>query len=223
MATKKPIGIDPIAADPAFAAAALTLRVLTDGLARIEGEANALRIEDYLRRQPKDPRAADLHARLKHRVAAKPAAEQPKSGSDAPPAVIAALALLQVGPAALRRPDTAKQIAGLEDNANVLREGIMAQQQVVDELRSELSGSLAGRLREQHRALVLAAFRAAQSFAASVDDLRRFRSDVITAGYTFRSDILPEPLLRSALILGSETDDSEISRTRRLLEEWKIL
>jgi hypothetical protein len=211
-----------IDANQRFAAASSILRVLEEGLWQNERERDALAIEDHLSRRPNDPRAEVMRERLrKHRGAQKP--EAPAAEPDMPRPVVAALELLRAG-ARPTRVDRKALIAQLEDDADVLREAIIAQTAVVDAIRSELSGELAVRLKSEYKALVVAQYRAAQALAAATDAEREFRRAVIEAGFIWRTDLLSAPLLRSALILGSERDfDSDVSRMRRALEQQKVL
>jgi hypothetical protein len=221
----KKLTVDRLDTDPLYATEAATLRVLTDGLTRIERESDVLRLEEHLQRSPDGPRSGILRDRLKkQRGAPKKPAEAATLTAGSPAEVTAALALVHTGAQVERRVDRPKQIQRLEDDAAVVRAGIMQQQQIVDEIRGTASAALAGKLREEHRGVVLQQFRTLQAAAAAHDELRQFRSSFLSAGFEFRSDLLPEPMVRAAMILGSEADhDSEISRTRRLLEGLKIL
>ena len=211
-----------IDADPRFAAASAILRTLEDGMRQIDREADALRVEDHLARQPGDARAPMMRERLKQLRSdtGRPAA--PASSSDMPASVSAALELLH-GTRAPRR-DRRAALRQLEEDRAVIHEGIIAQTVVVDSLRDELSTALARRLTDQHRELVLAQYRAAQSLSAATAAEMALRREVTAAGFIWKPELLPAPVLRSALLVGTESDfDSEISRTRRQLEELKIL
>jgi hypothetical protein len=222
-------------ADPAYAEAAAVLRVLQDGLSAIERDRDSAVVEDHLRRSPSDSHAGALRARLKaNRSASPPPAQVAGNSSKSPAAVAEALELLKAGAdrravlagisARPARPDHRQVIADLEENAAVIRAGIAAQQRVIDSIRGSASAALADRLRAGHRDLVLKQFRAAQHFAAATDALRQLRSEILAAGFEFRSDVLPEPTSRAALILGSESDwNSEVNGLRRLLEELGII
>jgi hypothetical protein len=214
--------IAPIEQNDVVAPQMAVLRTLTEAEQSAEHEIDSVRVEDFLLKRPKDPRAPELRARVKRNRARATTNVDPPSASDAPAAVIAALQLLRgTRPARLSAQARIEQI---DNDLAVLREGRMAQQAVVDAIKAELSHQLAKRLQADHRALVLAQFRALQALAATTDAERLFRATVTNAGYLWREDLLPAPVLRSALIAGSEAEhDSEVSRTRRLLEEWKIV
>ena len=120
--------------------------------------------------------------------------------------------------------DLDAQIAKLEKDIGIITAAIVVQRAKVDLLRHELSGELARRLQPDHRALVLAMFRAAQSYAAAVEAENNFRSSVLGSGHNWRPDLLPCPSIHSATVLGFESrHDSELSRTRRILEQWGYL
>ena len=86
------------------------------------------------------------------------------------PEVAAALELLQSVPRAPRRVDQRHQISQLEDDANVLRAGIAAQEQFLQELRSAASHILGVRSEPRQRAIVLRRHRHLQAAAADDDD-----------------------------------------------------
>jgi hypothetical protein len=216
--------IAPIHEDTRFAELAAVLRFLEDGMSQIEREADALRIEDYLTLRPKDPRAPYLNDRLKKYHSSAPAKKVAEPANDAMPDTVAvALELLNKGSRPVHRNRKAI-IQQLEGDRDLIGKAILDQRAVIDALRDELSSALAIRLVKKHRELVLGQFRAAQALAAATDLQDEFRSLFISAGYTWRDDLLPAPQLRAALVLGSEaTFESDISRTRRALEELKII
>ena len=215
--------VTPIAENKRYADAVTILRMLETGQQQIREAADALRIDDYLLRRPQDPRAAELKARLKKHQAATPQ-KAPESTSDLPPAVVTALQLLTDG----KRPairNRRSEIARLEADEALVEEAIRAQRPIVDSIRGELIVAQAGKDRAAHDTLVLAQYRAAQALASATDALAHFRSSRLVAGYApWPFDLLPEPLMRAAVTLGSEDQwDSEICRVRRALEELKIL
>ena len=206
-----------------FTEATGKLRYLEAGLAQIQNQIDTLQIERYLAVKPNDRKARE---QLSKRKASMPQNEVPASAKkDEPAAVTAALDLLR-GPKTAIRLDRDATIRQLEDDASIVGAAISAQREIVDDIREALSVDTMRRLSDAHRKLVLQQFRCAQQLAAATDALLSLRSDVASAGYSWRPDLLPEPPMRSALILGSESglaQDTEICRTRRLLEEWKIL
>jgi hypothetical protein len=220
---KKQPQLTPIADDQRYAAASTILRTLQDDERAIEHELDSLRIEGYLASRPNDSRAPMLRERLKKNRAASPPKKVEPPKSDLPAAVVVALELLQEG----RRPthaSRAAQIDQLEADRVIVHQAVIEQSAVVEALRDELSHQLAKRLQADHRALVLAQYRALQALAVATDAERLFRAAVTNAGYQWREDLLPAPTLRTALIVGSESEhDSEVSRTRRLLEELRII
>jgi hypothetical protein len=219
-------GIKSIHEDVAFTEATGKLRYLETGLAQIQNQIDELQIERYLAFKPNDRKARELGQQLSKRKLSMPQnAVAASAKSNEPAAVTAALELLR-RPESPVRLDRDATIRRLEDDANLVSAAIGAQTQIVDEIRDALSVETVRRLSDTHRKLVLQQFRCAQQLAAATDALLSLRSDVASAGYTWRPDLLPEPPMRSALILGSESglaQDTEICRTRRLLEEWKIL
>ena len=206
-----------------YATAMSVLSLLEQGLRRVDLEKDWLEAERWLARQPKDKRALERRDQLAKLRAPAPKVADLAPG-DLPPAVREALELLKTGTRPVRQ-DRQAVIVALEADAQVVREAIGVWTVVVDCIRSELVAAQAKKDRKQHDELVLAAFRADQAASAAQDALAEFRRSRIDAGYTpWRSDLLPAPVSREALIRGSETDfDSEISRRRRLLEQWKIL
>jgi hypothetical protein len=226
---RKTTPLEPIETDQRFAAAAAILHTLEEGLRQIDREADALRVEDYLEnisnKGIRDPRAPILQKRVKEHRAASGREKAAEAAPSANPvsAVDVALDLVRAGRRTTRR-DRTGAVAQLENDRVVVREGIFAQQAVVDDLRGKISFEVAQRLKESHRELILAQYRAAQALAAATDAEREFRRQVSSAGYSWRADITPALTLRAALILGSEAAwDSEISRARRVLEELKVL
>ena len=221
---KKVQPLERIDANPRFAAAASVMRAIESGLGRLDADADAVRVSEDLRLNPSDPRAEVLDERLKrHRNAAPKAAEPAQSSSEMPAPVRQALELLQGGERP-RRVNRQAELTQLADDRDVLREGIIAAQSIVDAIRDELSAEVARRLVAEHRALVLSKFRAAQTLAAATDAERELFRSITEAGYVFRPDLMPSPGLRAALVLGSEADhDSDVSRARRALEEAGIL
>jgi hypothetical protein len=219
---KKSTPIEPIDTNPRFAAASAILRALLEGERQVERERDALIIEGHLASRPQDPRRADMTARLKKLRAAAPRDIPANDPALAPP-VAAALELVR-GAKAPRRVDRGTLIAQIEDDRYVIRLGIITQHAVVDAIHAELSGEVNMRLRETQRALVLQRFRAEQALAAAWGEELALKRNVVQAGYAWRPDLLPSPSARAGLILGSESDfDSEISRTRRMLEELNVL
>jgi hypothetical protein len=225
-ARKQIPNLEHIESNERFATAAAILRALQAGLAGIERERDALRIEDYLgqSRLREDPRADVLRARLKQLRGPAPSAPQSSpAAANVPPAVHAALELLRAGTRPPRR-DLQRALEQLVEDADIVHAAILAQQAIVDSLKDELSADVSRQCKSAHRELLLAQYRAAQLLAVATDAERELRRSVTGAGYTFRDDLLPAPMLRSALILGSENEfDSEIARVRRQLEEWKVL
>lgn len=217
-------GLERIETHERSANASAVLRTLEHGMERIERDIDALRIEEHLARQPKDPRAPTLRARLaEHRANAPPKAQPAPAPGSVPPIVSSALELLG-GARPPRRVDRRKLIAQLEEDRELVREAIYAQQPIVDAIRDELSVDAARRFLKQHQGLVVAQYRAAQAFAAATDALGDFALAFTASGYCWRADLLPAPNMRAALLLGSERDfDSEVRRTGRQLEEANAL
>ncbi|MFZ1905221.1 MAG: hypothetical protein WAU56_07500 [Steroidobacteraceae bacterium] len=217
--------VERIDSSPRFATAAAILHTLEEGLRAIERESDALRLEDYLGRSrlKADPRSGELRQRLKTLRESARTTQAPPVDTELPPPVKAALELLRAGVRPARR-DLAALLEQLEDDKAVVREAICAQHAIVEAIRGDLSADVARDVRTAHRELVLTQYRAAQQFAAAIDAERELRRSITGAGYTWRDDLLPAPTMRAALILGSEAEfDSEISRVRRMLEEWKVL
>jgi hypothetical protein len=242
LAFKNTRPIESIEGDERFKAASSILRTLEHGLTAIEAEADALRIEEHLKRQPANARAgdkrrnsrnADLQARLdKHhaKVPAK-AAEEPTPGG-LPATISAALEIIRGG-LALRGPaikpatrvDLKTLIEQFQNDQDAIRAAIFIQAPIVDGIRNELIAAQSMSDREAWQAIQLRKFRALQIVAALKDEEDEFRRNRVDGGFTpWRSDLLPSIATRPMLIVGSERDwDSEISRARRFLEESKVL
>lgn len=223
---KKTQTLERIDSDPQYAAASLVLQTLQNGMQAVEREIGSLRLEGYLSqsRVTRDPREKDLRERLaKNRASAPQLSETPVSG-DMPLVVAQALELLRAGVRPEQR-DRPALIAKLQTDFELLHEAIIAHAPVVEELRSALIAAQAARDLEHWAALQLRKFRVAQALAAIKDEEDDFRKSRIDAGFApWRNDLLPTVASRPVLVLGSERDwDSEISRTRRQLEEQKII
>lgn len=234
--------LTPISANPRFAAASAIMVRLTAGLSALDREIDALRIEQHLgtlgAESARTLRNQDLRERLdRHRAASpkeKPKPQAAPAADDLPAPVVVALEALDAGARARRSEKLAEleylragaraEVDLLEADRVVVQRAIVAQQEVLDRLRDELSAQVAEHRKAAKRERVLAVFRAAQQFAGAIDAERDFDRESAEAGYTPRPDLLPTITLRSALVLGSERFfDSEISRVRRLLEEMKAL
>jgi hypothetical protein len=217
--------VDRLDANPQFATAAVILRTLENGVADIEREIEALRIEDYLPRLPENKREKrkEFERRLKTLRSTTSRKEILGQTCGMPPVVVMALELLTEGkrPSRLNRPAA---IARLEEDLTVVNDARREQQRVVDSIRVELNETQAKKDRKAHDALQLAHYRALQTAAATMDAIYAFRKSRIDAGYTWCEGLLPAPTSRAALILGSENEsNSGISDMRRILEELKIL
>jgi hypothetical protein len=214
--------LEPIGANLRFSDAASVLRALQEGLQRLESEKAWLEAEQYLSRLPGDKRAKSARDRLA-KLRPVGANTPDPTPVELPLAVATALELVRHGTRPPRR-DPQAAIQQCETDATLVRDAICAWQPVVDGIRDELSSEVAQRLKASHRELVLRQYRSLQVLAAATDAERAFHRSITDAGYIFRHDVLVAPTLRSALLVGSESDfDSEVSRTRRLLEELKLL
>ncbi|MGA8094769.1 MAG: hypothetical protein WB823_10955 [Steroidobacteraceae bacterium] len=225
MAQKQTQSLERIDANSRFADASAVLRTLGDGLAQIEAAADVVRIEGYLADKPSDARAQILRDRLaRHRGTAKPQEHPSAVSADVPATVREALELLRGGARHARRIDRKARLLQLADDREVIREAIIVQQGIVDGIRSELSERVARSVAAEDRALALEEYRCAQKLAAAAAARLKLRSSIVAGGYIWRTDLMVPGPLRASLILGSESDfDSNISLTRLLLEQWKIL
>lgn len=225
---------EPIESNERFASAAAILRTLQEGQRTLESRLDALRVEERLAfaSTETDTQRSRMRKRLAELRAAAPSTSTSGAQPDSqlPSVVSAALELLRTGVAPARgdtrrtRKDFAQDRERLEDDREIVHRAIVFQQSAVDAVHGDLSADAERARGAAHRERVLAIYRAAQEFAAKVDALREADAEYTGAGYGRRYDLNPAPMMRSALILGSEADwDSEISRVRRQLEEWKVL
>ena len=203
------------------------LKVIRDGMAELDRQIDLLRSEDYLdkshltaaREKALRERLEELRARLRETPAV---AQTPTPPEGVPRTVALALEVLAGG----REPqrDLRAEIKQLEAGRARVQAGYSLQQTIVNDLKGEIGATTILLKRPEWDALNLAEFRAAQVLAAAAQAKREFRQAITSAGHVWRADLLPEPTMRSSLILGSEADkNSEISWARRTLEELKIL
>lgn len=224
--------IEPIDNNQRFAAASSILRTLENGLAVIEAEIDAQKVEEHLGRQPKDhrnkprpdSRNAVLQARLDRHREKAPAKQVDQTVADGmSDSVVAALEIIR-GSRPPSRVSRQKLIEQLETDRAAVRAAIFIQAPIVDELRNELDALQSMKDRDEWFDIQLQKQRDKQRLAATGDREADFIKSRIDAGYRWRGDLLPQIGARSMLVLGSERDwNSEISRSRRELEEAKVL
>jgi hypothetical protein len=194
--------VSSITEDKRYSAAAAILRTLEGGLRDIDGELDALRIEQHLstpgagdRRGRISPRGAALQARISaHRAKRKPAGPTAPAPCELAAGVAEVLAIIS-GTRPQPGVDRKQLIKQLETDRAVIHSATIAQQAVVDALRGELSAALATRLQKEHRELLLKIFRAAQALAAASDAEQELRKSVIDGGFLWRADLLNGPQL----------------------------
>ncbi len=200
------------------------LRTLEDALASTEREIDSATCDEYLRGHPQDKQARARRAQLDATLDAKE--DNPPRSPDAgsrPPEVLAALAIA-IGPQPPSAEPFADKIGRLREKVATLRAGIVVQTPVVDRVNDELSRKVALKVQTEHKSQILAIFRAAQALAAAVDAERATRHAVAELGFAWRQDICRVAIPAGATRLGSERNfDSDISRCRRQLEDWKYL
>jgi hypothetical protein len=97
-----------------------------------------------------------------------------------------------------------------QEEFEILRPAIAAQAERVNDLRSDLSLAAAEKLREQHNATLLAAFRAMEDMAAAVDAMFGIAARLISAGYDLNYNVLPQLIphqlaVHSKLVHGNST------------------
>ena len=238
---KKTQSLERIYDNPRYAAESARLQMFEEGQREAERAIAVLNLESYLgNTKPTNPAEQSqlrrqMQERLERLRAGAPQKNKSESapGDGMPPEIVAALELLQ---ARLETQDSKRsprfdrraEIVRLEDDRDVFRKAIFAQQLIVDEIRGELEYQIHTAalqlVKPEHNEDVLAQYRAAQQFAAATDRIRARQKSVTDAGYRWRSDLLPTPGERLALMLGSEADyNSGISCMRRMMEELKII
>ena len=219
--------LKPIHEDPRYAEPAGVLRTLTDGLQKLENEIQALRLEEHLATRPNDVRAPmmrDWLKQLRPNVPLPILALDSDSAKDSDSTIRTGIEAIRGGAVATVPANRKAAIEALEVRAERVRQARRAQQSIVDRVHNELSAEMAQSVQAEHRKLIVAQYRAAQAFSAATEAEQAFHRTVTAAGYQFRSDILPAPGFRAALVLGFESQtDSEIARVRRFLEETKSL
>jgi hypothetical protein len=134
-------------------------------------------------------------------------------------------AALRIGEGEFKEPlAPGDALARLRQQEAVLFTAVNEQHEKVDALVGRLSHECAIANRSDHQRLLCTIYDRASAFAASLDDERRFRADLLSRGYRPTPEILPEPPLRSAAILGSESNpNSELVRWRQALEAAGVL
>ena len=211
------VGIPPITDDAAFARAGDLLTALKAQLVEAERAVKIAELEPWAGRGSKADQANVAHQLRRLRAEQATVAPNPKA-----PALDRAIDLIfgKRAPAATPADDTAQA----RQDIDTLGEAIGAQSEIVENLRGELSLAMAKQLSSEHRARVLALYRAAQALVRARDAETDLHSDLIAAGYIYRADILPNFNLGGAYAIGSEsTWDSQISTLRRTLEERGVL
>jgi hypothetical protein len=241
-ARKNQTPIERIDRNIRYAEAIAVQNTLEDGLNGLKRDRDIVKTEDYLGRQDAlgegrqksrgrsslrlVTREDSLRRRLAElRASAPRAAKQASAPEGAPSEVTAALELLRTGARPPRR-DVRRVLEQLDRDIATVNEGLVAQKNIVACLKDELSAQVqtARGIKSAWDAIRIAKYRAAQALAAATDDERALWRSIIEAGYTRRDDLLPTPVLRAALVLGSESEfDSEISRARRWLESAEVL
>lgn len=212
------------ALDARIADARAVMNVLQEGLREIDKELDAIRLERYLSTSGLQKNQRALRDQLKELRESMRAgnAAPPAGGGDLPTAVAKALALLREGTQPPLKD--ARTVEQLEGNRKIIREAICEQTPIIEELVSGRGAAIQRTMRPEWDKEQLELFRALQVAAAKADVVRKRRQSVIADCGVWRPDILAEPIWRSVLVLGSESEwDSEISRARRTLEELKIL
>jgi hypothetical protein len=207
-------------------------RALTAGLARINAELDLIGLQAFLERHPgsSPEKQAENQAKVKElrTKAALPIDDKPappKPGA-LPVEVEKALAAIEDGGDGYKPvPGRDVRRALLEDKRIHVEAGISTVLRLIEDLRNTLADEQQRRLQPQHGALLVEIFRAAQRLSETAARERQFRSALVSAGFTARSDLLPAPgVLSAILMLGAESDwGSQISEFRRFLESRKLL
>ena len=124
----------------------------------------------------------------------------------------------------VEEPDREERIRVLRSHVRELDKAVRAQDDVIRDLRGEMSYRLSQRIEPYYTTQQVELFRICREMAAWSDAMKAFFAEAGAAGYELRSDILPAPRLTAPLHLGSEEQwDSQISHFRRDLIQRGLL
>lgn len=225
----------PLDADPKYRPAADLLNALRRKAAELVDRLTLARLEGPDHRSlvvdrgghgtsvtGSDPAIERRREELRARLAEQSPAAAPEPDDGVPPAVRRAMPLLR-GEAVPAR-NLAAQIAQWTKDLEILNAAAAAQEEIVDEIRSECGFRAATALREQHRKLLRTVYEAARNLAAAAEEEHGLRIALAKCGHDVRSDILPGPGLGALALLGRESDwGSQLATFGRRLKDLGII
>ena len=140
-----------------------------------------------------------------------------------PPAVVAALALLQGEKVALQQ-DRGARLNQLRQELAIIEAASSGVSVLLDELKSEQTVEAATALSPKHRAALAEIYAAAAALAAAAQAEREIIVSLIGAGYDAAEHILQRPGLGAASRLGTLLEhDSEISFFKRRMQSLGVI
>lgn len=221
------IVVPDLHADPRFGEASSLLQAFRHHHERLEKERDRLILEHLLDGKPANPKSQQdtmLRGRLADLNALPPLPIAPVAGvADLTDAVARGRAILS-GETVAKPTDHAGRLAEIDRQILAIREAMLEQTDVVDEIAQQLTLEIATELKPAWDALQLHWYRSAQNFASVTRQVQDLRARITAAGVRSCTGTLAMPAVRSPLVLGDESIwDSEISGWRRILERLGIL
>lgn len=220
--------ITPLADHPEHIRLSAICRALLNAAADRQRELDLAAIEAELAKptsgSARGPRADTLRARAETLRKALPAPVVAQSEPDGlPPAVVAALALLQGEKVALQQ-DRGARLNQLRQELAIIEAASSGVSVLLDELKSEQTVEAATALSPKHRAALAEIYAAAAALAAAAQAEREIIVSLIGAGYDAAEHILQRPGLGAASRLGTLLEhDSEISFFKRRMQSLGVI
>ena len=220
--------ITPLADHPEHIRLSAIRRALLNAAADRQRELDLAAIEAELAKptsgSARGPRAKTLRARAETLRKALPAPVVAQSEPDGlPPAVVAALALLQGEKVALQQ-DRGARLNQLRQELAIIEAASSGVSVLLDELKSEQTVEAATALSPKHRAALAEIYAAAAALAAAAQAEREIIVSLIGAGYDAAEHILQRPGLGAASRLGTLLEhDSEISFFKRRMQSLGVI
>jgi hypothetical protein len=119
---------------------------------------------------------------------------------------------------------TQTKLAELEERVRIIRPAITKQQEIVGQIRGELSVAAAKLVRDRHRKALVEIRATAIALVAAGAAERRIRGELLDLGFEAIDALLPGPRLAAPLALGDENIcDSPLWHYARQLEDLGIL
>jgi hypothetical protein len=120
--------------------------------------------------------------------------------------------------------DTQTKLAALEEKIRIIRPAIARQQEVVNQIRGELSVAACRTLQDRHRKALLGILQAARQLAEAAAAERTIRAELLNNGSEALDAFVPAPKFGIPLAMGGEDlCSSPLWHYRRQLEDLEIL